>query len=51
MSYYSQKRNFSNYHYGHNKLSEDNPFKVIGTTYNPYQPKNAKCDKVPNWEI
>ena len=50
MSYYSQKRNFSNYHYGHNKLSEDNPFKVIGTTYNPYQPKNANQIPQPQYE-
>lgn len=36
---YYGKRTFSNYHYSHNQLSRDNPFRVMGTTYNPYLPK------------
>ena len=50
MSFYKQKRNFSNYHYGYNALSEDNPFKVIGTSYNPYQPKNPNQPPQPQYE-
>ena len=33
------KRTFSNYHYTHNQLSADNPFRYMGTTYDPYKPK------------
>ena len=39
MSGYHGKRTFSNFHYTHNQLSSDNPFKYFGTNYNPYQPK------------
>jgi len=36
---YHGKKTFSNYQYSHNQLSADNPFRFIGTTFNPYQPK------------
>ena len=39
MSAYHGKRTFSNYHYSHNQLSADNPFRYIGSTYDPYKPK------------
>jgi serine/threonine protein phosphatase PrpC len=39
MSSFYGKRTFSNYHYSHNQLSRDNPFRAMGTTYNPYLPK------------
>ena len=32
-------RTYSNYQYSHNQLSADNPFRYMGTTYDPYQPK------------
>ena len=39
MSAYGGKRTYNNYHYSHNQLSADNPFRFIGTTFDPYQPK------------
>ena len=36
---YHGKKTFNNYQYSHNQLSADNPFRFIGSTYNPYQPK------------
>ena len=39
MSAYHGKRTFSNYHYSHNQLSADNPFRYIGSTYDPFKPK------------
>ena len=36
---YPGKNTFNNYQYSHNQLSADNPFRFIGSTYNPYQPK------------
>ena len=39
MSSYGGKRTYNNYHYSHNQLSADNPFRFIGSTFDPYQPK------------
>ena len=41
MSISQGKRTFNNYYYSHNQLSKDNPFRVMGTTYNPYLPKTS----------
>ena len=41
MSIFQGKRTFNNYHYSHNQLSKDNPFRVMGTAYNPYLPKTS----------
>ena len=38
MSSYYGKRVY-NYPYSHNQLSADNPFRYLGSTINPYQPK------------
>lgn len=37
--YRGGKKIFNNYHYSHNQLSADNPFRYIDTKYNPFQPK------------
>ena len=39
MSIYQGKRTFNKYPYSHNQLSADNPFRYMGTSYNPYLPK------------
>ena len=49
MSSYGGKRTYNNYHYSHNQLSADNPFRFIGITYNPYQPK-VSSQPYPQYE-
>jgi len=39
MSIYQGKRTYNKYPYSHNQLSADNPFRYMGTSYNPYLPK------------
>ena len=39
MSSYQGRRTFDKYPYSHNQLSADNPFRYMGTSYNPYMPK------------
>ena len=41
------KKTFNNYHYSHNQLSADNPFRFIGTTFDPYQPKITNTPSQP----
>ena len=49
MSSYGGKRTYNNYHYSYNQLSADNPFRFIGITYNPYQPK-VSSQQYPQYE-
>ena len=39
MSIHQGKRTYNKYPYSHNQLSADNPFRYMGTSYNPYLPK------------
>ena len=39
MSLYQGKRTYNKYPYSHNQLSADNPFRYMGTSFNPYLPK------------
>ena len=39
MSIYQGKRTYNKYPYSHNQLSADNPFRYMGTSFNPYLPK------------
>ena len=39
MSIYQGRRTYNKYPYSHNQLSADNPFRYMGTSYNPYLPK------------
>ena len=39
MSMYQGRRTYNKYPYSHNQLSADNPFRYMGTSYNPYLPK------------
>ena len=39
MSGYDGKKIYNNYTYSHNQLSPDNPFRFIGKSFEPYQPK------------
>ena len=36
---YQGRRTYNKYPYSHNQLSADNPFRYMGTSYNPYLPK------------
>ena len=39
MSIYQGRRTYNKYPYSHNQLSADNPFRYMGTSFNPYLPK------------
>ena len=41
MSGFQGRKSFNNYHYRFNQLSADNPFRFIGSTNNPYEPKKS----------
>ena len=41
MSGFQGRKTFNNYQYSHNQLSADNPFRFIGSTNNPYEPKKS----------
>ena len=39
MSIYKGKKTYNKYPYSHNQLSADNPFRYMGSSFNPYLPK------------
>ena len=53
MAFYQSRRTNNNYHYHHNQLSADNPFRYLdnGTYFDPYKPKIINYQNIyPSYE-